>query len=197
MPHPTPDGAPADGIATTAAGSPSDWVRRHLPGVAPGGSVLDVACGRGRHLCLAHALGHVVTGVDRTLDGVAHLAGKPGIELVAADLEGGGPWPFAGRTFDAVVVTNYLWRPLFPALRATVSRTGLLIYETFARGHERHGSPRNPDFLLRPGELLAAVAPDLVPVAYEHVALAEPERLVARIVAVGPDHKWLIDPPRA
>lgn len=178
-------------------GAPSAWVERYMADMRPGGSVLDVACGGGRHLRLARRLGLRVTGVDKTLRGVTDLAGDPLVTLVEADLENGAPWPFAGRVFDAVVVTNYLWRPLFPWIVASVAPDGILLYETFARGNERFGSPRNPDFLLEAGELIARTTPDLVTVAYEHVTISEPARIVARIVAVGRDHKWLIEPPAA
>ncbi len=163
----------------------------------PGGTVLDVACGGGRHMRLARQLGFTVVGVDRKLDGVADLVGLPGVELIEADLENGRPWPLTGRTFDVVIVTNYLWRPIIPDIVAAVSRRGLLLYETFAQGNERYGSPRNPDFLLAPGELIERTRGSLVTVAYEHTTLAEPARLIARIAAVGADHDWLIDPPPA
>ncbi len=137
-----------------------------------------------------------MTAIDRTLDGVADLAGAPGLTLLEADLETGRPWPFSGRTFDVVVVTNYLWRDIFSDIVATVAPNGLLIYETFASGNERYGSPRNPDFLLAPGELVDRTRAALIPIGYEHVTLPEPPRIVARIAAVGPDHVWLKDPPR-
>lgn len=180
-----------------AQGAPSPWISRFLSASSRGGTLLDLACGRGRHTWLAHALDFEVTAVDRNLDGVADLAGTSGIELVQADLECDAPWPLAGRTFDVVVVTNYLWRPIFSDIVASVARDGLLLYETFAVGNERFGSPRNSDFLLAPGELLDRTRDALVPIAYEHVTLEEPPRLVARIAAVGRDHVWLNDPPRA
>jgi len=203
------DGPPDGHRGGPGAGGPSPWVHyylRHLSPTDPPGTLLDVACGGGRHLRLARSLGYSVTGVDRTLAAVADLDGKPGVELVAADLEHALPaqaWPLAGRRFSVVVVTNYLWRPLLPLLAATVAPGGLLLYETFARGNERYGRPSNPDFLLAPGELLDAVRPWLVPVAYEHVtepapqnsATVGPPRIVQRIAAVSADHKWLIDPP--
>lgn len=161
------------------------------------GTVLDVACGGGRHLRLARQHGFSVVGVDRTCHGVADLDGLPGVELIEANLEDGRSWPLADRTFDVVIVTNYLWRPVFPDIVAAVSRSGLLLYETFAQGNERFGSPRNPDFLLAPGELIERTRGSLVTVAYEHSALAEPPRHIARIAAVGADHDWLIDPPPA
>lgn len=142
----------------------SPWIRRFAPRVRPGGPVLDLACGGGRHARLFLGLGHPVTALDRDLSGVADLAAS---ERVAADLEDGSPWPLAGRAFAAVVVTNYLHRPLFPCLIAALEPGGLLLYETFALGQERFGRPKNPEFLLRPGELLAACA-GLAVVAYEH-----------------------------
>jgi SAM-dependent methyltransferase len=151
----------------------------------PAGPVLDLACGGGRHVRHFRALGHLVTGVDRTLDGVADLAGADGVELIAADLEAGAPWPLGARRFAAVVVTNYLWRPLFPALVAAVDPAGWLIYETFAQGNERFGRPRNPDFLLAPGELLGAVRDQLTVVAYEHGRVERPApAMIQRIAAV-------------
>ena len=139
--------------------APSDWVVRWAPLLRPGGSVLDVACGQGRHVRWLAARGHAVTGIDRS---EAALAGVAGVaETILADIEN-APWPLlqAGqpRQFDAVVVTNYLWRPLLPTLAASVAPGGLLIYETFANGNESVGRPTNPDFLLRPGELLSSFA---------------------------------------
>lgn len=174
---------------------PSAWVKRFIAGVAAGGEVLDLACGGGRHLRLAQALGHPVVGVDRDLEGVGDLAGRPGVELVTADLERPGPWPLAGRSFAGVIVTNYLWRPILAAIVGTVSADGLLIYETFASGNERFGKPSNPDFLLEPGELVEAVAGKLTVIAYEHATAGDPRRVVARIAAVGPSHPWRREPP--
>jgi SAM-dependent methyltransferase len=172
----------------------SSWVAR-FDAALPPGPVLDLACGGGRHLRHFHARGHPVTGVDRDLTGVADLAGVAGVELIAADLEAAGaPWPLGDRRFAAVVVTNYLWRPLLGAIVAAVAPDGWLIYETFARGNERYGKPRNPDFLLRPGELLAAVAGDLAVVAYEHGTLTRPgPAVVQRIAAVRGDVTAVID----
>ena len=154
---------------------PSDWVRRWAARVPPGGTVLDVACGSGRQVRWLAAQGFRVTGVDRDAAALAPL--RETAEVVVADIEA-GPWPFAGRRFDAVVVTTYLWRPLLPAI--VESTAGLLIYETFMQGHE--GKPSNPQFLLRPGELLAACAP-LQPVAFEQGRLEAPARTVQRLAA--------------
>jgi SAM-dependent methyltransferase len=136
-----------------AVATPSAWVLRWAPLVGKGGAVLDVACGGGRHACFFAGLGHPVDAVDRDAAAITALAGQPGITALCADIEG-GPWPYAGRSYAAVVVTNYLHRPLFPLLLAALAPGGVLIYETFAAGNEAHGRPANPDFLLRPRELL-------------------------------------------
>ena len=148
--------------------------------VAAGGTVLDVAAGGGRHARFLAARGHAVTAVDRDEAAMRELAGVA--ETLAADLES-APWPLAGRSFDAVVVTNYLWRPLWPSLLAALAPGGVLIYETFASGNETVGRPARPDFLLAPGELLS-VAAGLRIVAYEDGFLSAPDRFVQRIVAV-------------
>lgn len=164
---------------------PSGWVRRFAARMPQGGSVLDVACGAGRHSRFFLARGCRVTAVDRDVSKVGDLEGKPGFELIEADLEDGSPWPFAGRRFDAVVVTNYLHRPLLPTLVDSVAPGGVLIYETFAEGNERLGRPTNPDHLLKPGELLEAVRGELEVVAYEMIEIREPiAAVVQRICAV-------------
>lgn len=163
--------------------APSDWIRRWTHLVRPGGTVLDVACGMGRHLRWFHDRNHVVTVVDQAqeaIDSISNLG-----EAICADIEN-GPWPLAGRQFDAVVVTNYLWRPLLPTIAQSVAPGGVLLYETFAIGNETVGKPSNPDFLLRPGELLGACA-GLRIVAYEDGFLGAPERFVQRIAAVRVD----------
>jgi SAM-dependent methyltransferase len=142
--------------------------------------VLDVASGSGRHLRWFASRGHGVTGVDR--DEEAVLATALLGEVVQADIEN-GPWPFAGRTFDAVVVTNYLWRPLLPTILESVAKGGVLLYETFAAGNESVGRPSRPDFLLQPGELLQLCA-GLHVIAYEDGFLDAPARFVQRIAAV-------------
>jgi SAM-dependent methyltransferase len=159
----------------------SPWVRRWAPLLRPGSRVLDVACGGGRHARLFAAAGHAVTALDRDAAALATLATVPGITTCRADIEG-GPWPCPGAVFDAVVVTNYLYRPLFPALLSAVAPGGLLIYETFAVGNERYGRPSNPDFLLRPGELIERLHPSLEIVAYEAGLVAEPKSAVLQRV---------------
>lgn len=158
---------------------PSTWITRFGSRVPPGAPVLDLACGKGRHGRWFVERGHPVTFVDRDVSGVADLAGVA--TLVEADLEA-GPWPLTSR-FGAVVVTNYLWRPLLPAIVAAVAPEGWLLYETFAVGNARFGRPKNPDYLLRPGELLHAAA-GLRVVAYEDDEVVVPRpAMIQRIAA--------------
>ncbi len=160
--------------------APSAWVQRWSHLVAPGGSVLDVACGHGRHLRWFAQRGHPVAGVDRSPEAIAAVAGLG--EILLADIEN-DPWPYAGRRFSAVVVTNYLWRPLLSTIVTCVAPGGVLLYETFAAGNATVGKPSRPDFLLQPGELLDACQ-GLHIVAYEDGFLATPARFVQRIAAV-------------
>lgn len=158
---------------------PSAWVARFAPLVPPGGAVLDLACGSGRHARLFLDLGHPVTALDKD---IAQAVLAQGAEMVAADLEDGSPWPLPGRRFAGIVVTNYLWRPLFPAILDALAPGGVLIHETFALGNEAFGRPRNPDFLLQRGELLRACA-GLSVVAYED-GIVEDRAVIQRICAV-------------
>ena len=156
-------------------GPPSAWVLRFADTLHPSGNVLDLACGSGRHSLYLLERGHPVTACDIDIEGVTVLAEMPGLELIEADLENAA-WPFADRKFSAIVVTNYLHRPLFPHILAALAPGGVLIYETFAAGNERFGRPRNPDFLLRRGELLSGVLGGLTIIAYEDMEISEPRR---------------------
>ena len=185
---------PAHSMATA-----SPWVQRWSHLVPAGASVLDVACGSGRHVRWFAQRGARVTGVDRDAAATAPLTEIA--EIVVADIET-GPWPFAARRFDAVVVTNYLWRERLPDVVASVAPGGVLIYETFAAGNETVGKPSNPKFLLEPGELLRAAA-TLRVVAFEDGFEAAPERFVQRIVAVRESllqsplpRRWLLVPAK-
>lgn len=160
--------------------APSPWVCRWAHLVRPGGRVLDVACGSGRHVRWLAQQGFDVTGLDRDAAALAPLQGLADVQV--ADLEG-APWPLPDARFDAVVVTNYLWRALWPQLLGALAEGGVLIYETFADGHQSVGKPSRPDFLLRQGELLD-VARGLRIVAYEDGFIDAPPRYVQRIVAV-------------
>lgn len=181
--------APGAGGAHGAIAEPSRWVRRWAHLVAPGGAVLDVASGSGRHARFFAGRGHPVTALDRDAAALATMQGaqgiETGIETLECDLEG-APWPLAAeRRFAAVVVTNYLHRPLMPRLIDALAPGGVLIYETFAQGNETVGKPSNPAFLLAPGELLAVCTPALRVIAYQDGFLPQPrEAFVQRICAV-------------
>lgn len=165
--------------------APADAITRWAALVPVGGTVLDVAAGGGRHARWFAHRGHPVLAVDRDVTALRERA-APGVTAHEADLED-GPWPWPDRTFAAVLVVNYLWRPLLPRLVASVAPGGALLYETFAVGNERFGRPRNPDFLLRPGELLEAVRGDLAVREYGHGAVGDPPTAVRqRLCAVRP-----------
>jgi SAM-dependent methyltransferase len=170
----------------------SGWIARWSHLVPAGGTVLDVACGSGRHMRWFADRGIATVGVDRSSDALASACAFG--RTVLADIES-GPWPFAGESFNAVVVTNYLWRARLPDIVAALAPGGVLLYETFAQGNETVGKPSRPDFLLAPGELLDACA-GLRIVAYEDGFLADPERFVQRIAAVRPKLETAGPPPR-
>jgi len=155
----------------------SAWVVRWAPLISRG-PVLDVACGNGRHSRFFIDRKLAVTAIDRELQDI------PGARFLQADLENGNPWPLPGEQFQAIVVTNYLHRPLFGALRAALAPGGVLLYETFMLGNERFGRPSNPQFLLRPGELLQAFA-GLTVQGFEEGEVASPKpAMIQRLCAV-------------
>ncbi len=163
---------------------PSPWVT-HWGAQISTGPVLDLACGGGRHARWFAARGLPVVAVDRQrLDagGADDLGALPGIEFIQADLEDGSPWPLGERRFTAIVVANYLHRPLFPRIAAALDPGGLLIYETFMAGNERFGRPTNPEFLLQPGELREAF-PGLTVLAFEEGAVSSPKPAMVQRVA--------------
>ena len=180
----SPATSPDQGLAV------SPWVARWLRLATTESSVLDVACGSGRHTRLAAGQGHRVVALDRNVDALAGIEDVSGVIVLRADIEA-DKWPLIGQKFDVVVVTNYLHRPLFPELLQSVSETGLLIYETFARGNERFGRPSNPAFLLDPGELYDRVHASLRVLGYEDLYIETPKpAMVQRICACGSRFHW-------
>jgi SAM-dependent methyltransferase len=165
-----------------SSAAPSVWVKRFLPLIKPGGLVLDLAAGTGRHVRLLRDCGFAVCAVDRDTTALMAFAG-PCCAVRRIDLETDDRWQL-GDGYDGIVVTNYLHRPLLPAIARALAPGGVLIYETFARGNERFGRPRNPDFLLRPGELLEAFTA-LTAVAFEQGEVSVPRpAVIQRLAAV-------------
>jgi SAM-dependent methyltransferase len=155
-------------------------VRRFAPLIRPEGHVLDLAAGDGRHTKLLLDMGFRVTAVDRNIERLQPLGG-PHCTVEEIDLENGAAWPL-GAGHDGIVVTNYLYRPLFPMLAEALAPGGLVIYETFASGNERFGRPSNRDFLLRPGELLEAFG-GLTVIAFEQGEVTVPRPAVLQRIA--------------
>ena len=175
----------------------SSWVRRHADRIAPASNLLDLACGNGRHARYLANLGHRITLIDHDLSGVIDLVDDDRFELIEHDLEH-SPWPLTGRSFGGIVVTNYRHPPLYPDLIAALCDHGTLIYDTFAIGNERFGHPRNPAYLLKPGELLDAFAPKLHIVAYDHGYVDAPkpairQRLCACLLTSGKACKTVLE----
>jgi len=179
--------------------APSPWIQRWSHLLPTNGTVLDLACGYGRHVRWFAARGHPVVALDRNqqaLDTLADLRAEGQVTTVLADVESDA-WPLmvngAPRRFDAVIVTNYLWRPLLATIVDSVAPGGVLLYETFAHGNASVGKPSRPDFLLQAGELLQACA-KLRVVAFEDGFCEQPDRFVQRIAALrvpldtGSDH---------
>jgi len=170
--------------------TPSAWVRRFAPLVAAGSSVLDLACGAGRHARFFAALGCRVLAIDNDAAALATLDGVEGVRTRREDLEQ-GRWPLGDERFDAIVVTNYLHRPHFPHLLAALAPDGVLIHETFAEGNARFGKPSRPEFLLRPDELLHTFGSALRVVAFEQGEIELPApAVVQRICGVGRARRW-------
>jgi len=170
--------------------APSTWIVRFAALIPPGARVLDLACGRGRHSRFFAARLCDVVAVDRDAQALAALAGVPRLTTIAADLEG-GPWPLSGQRFDAIVVANYLHRPLMSRVLDALENEGVLLYETFAAGNEVYGRPSNPDHLLAADELLSLLRERLTIVAFEQgqVGGARPA-VMQRIAAVGRGRRW-------
>lgn len=176
-------------MAPHTSAEPSAWVRR-WHGLL-GAEALDLACGQGRHSLWLARQGCRVTAVDRDGPALAALARQAQayglaerVRTVEADIEN-SPWPLSGQAFDAVIVTHYLWRPLWSHILASVRAGGVLVYETFAAGNASVGKPSRPDFLLRPGELLRVCEGWRI-VAYEDGFLSAPDRYIQRIAAQRP-----------
>ena len=156
---------------------PSQWVVENIPYIRRTGHVLDLACGSGRHTRLLLTRGFRVTAVDIDVSGIEDLSTNPDCRIVQADLESGHKWPLSA-SFDAIIVTHYLHRPLFPHLVASLSKGGILIYHTFMVGNEVFHKPSNPKFLLRDNELKDVFGEDLTVLKFWQGQVESPKTAV-------------------
>lgn len=154
----------------------SEWVRRYYRQFPKNGFILDLAGGTGRHARFLSQKGFKILLVDNQISKAKDLQNVEGIKLVECDLEDGNSLPFPASTFQGIVVTNYLYRPIFPQLLCLLEVGGILIYETFAVGHEKYGRPTNPDYLLKSGELINLVSPQMRVIAYEEHSITRPTK---------------------
>ena len=166
---------------------PSAWFVSHAHLVPAGATLLDVACGYGRHAKYFAERGARVTAVDRDAAALASFADVSNITAELRDLENDA-WPYGADSFDAVIVCNYLWRPTLATLLDCIRPGGVLLYETFMDGNEKFGKPSRPDFLLRSDELIAHVSRDFEIVEFaqgpEHTADGEICAMKQKIAAV-------------
>lgn len=165
----------------------SPWIAKYAHLFPPRGVVLDVACGAGRHSVYLREMGHHMIAVDIDT-GRFEARGMHGdIALIEADLEGDG-WPFRAASFAGIVVVNYLWRPLFPEIIAALKPGGVLLYDTFMQGNEKFGRPRNPDFLLAPGEFARVFGRSLEIIDAFEGDVAEPAPACRQMIAARKPH---------
>ena len=153
---------------------PSEWVKNHIKIIPNSGTVLDLACGTGRHTRLLLETGRRVFALDCNISQLEDLRENDSVTIIKHDLETANSWPFSPQTFDGIVVTNYLYRPLYPRIIDALAVNGVLIYQTFAVGNEKYGRPRNPDFLLKEDELLETFGTQLEVVNYSHGYIQKP-----------------------
>ena len=164
--------------------NPAGFVQKHSTLIPKSGRVLDLACGNGRHTRYLLQQGFSVLALDKDVSGLADLAGEPNLEIIEADLEGGGDIPLKGQTFSGIVVVNYLYRPLFSDLVAALAEGGVLIYQTFMVGNEEFGRPHNPDFLLQENELLDVFGGELNVLDFEQGFVERPSPAVVQKICV-------------
>jgi len=158
---------------------PDSWLTENSHYLRPKSHVLDLACGSGRNTSFLLSLGFQVTCIDIDIRGMSELEKRTGCTVIQADLENDNPWPLNG-TFDAIVVINYLYRPLFSHLIESLAEGGILIYKTFMEGNEKFGRPSNPDFLLKKNELIDAFGKELRVLSFDQ-GYEEPAAMTQRI----------------
>ena len=163
------------------------------------GGVLDLACGRGRNglFLVRHNVPVIFADnneahlqfIQAALEDASPIAAQSECWLVDFEVDRGeGRNPLAGKVFDAVMVFNYLHRPLFPAIKEAIRPGGLIVYETFNQQQKQFGRPSNPDYLLQAGELRQVFD------GWEIISdfdgeVSEPERAISRLIARKPAEK--------
>ncbi len=176
-------------------GPPSAHLLAELPRLreaAALGPLLDLACGRGCNALAAAGAGLRVAGIDRDPEALAALRAaarerRAALSAVRADLEAGLGIPVRPGSCGGILVFRFLFRPLAPAIEAALAPGGILLYETFTIEQRslRHG-PRNPAFLLEPGELRALFRGLQVLHFSEGVTAAPRPEALARLTARRP-----------
>ncbi len=161
----------------------SEWVKRFYSQIPKNGLILDLAGGSGRHTRFLAQKGFKLILLDNQIAKAKHLQNVENIELMEYNVEGGSSLPFLTSSFKGIVVTNYLYRPIFPQLICLLDDGGVLIYETFAVGHEKYGRPTNPDFLLKSGELISRISPQMRIIAYEERLITWPAKAYVQRIA--------------
>ena len=170
----------------TTSIEPSSWLQRHSSLIPHSGPILDIAAGSGRHTQYLLEKGHTVVSIDKDISRLARIKSSH-LSIARVDLEAPKPWPFKNSAFAAIIVTNYLHRPLFPLIINALAVGGVLVYETFANGNEKFGKPTNPNYLLKAGELIQLTLEHLHILAYEDLTVDQPRPAqIQRIVASRP-----------
>jgi 2-polyprenyl-3-methyl-5-hydroxy-6-metoxy-1,4-benzoquinol methylase len=121
-----------------------------------GGTALDIAMGMGQNAIFLASHGYKVTGIDRSSSAVSlsrENAEKKAVSLrtVEADILTYG---IRENYFDVILNFYFLERSLIQKIKKGLKKNGLVFFETYTTDQSRFGGPKNPDFLLKPNELL-------------------------------------------
>ncbi len=119
--------------------------------------VLDLACGQGRNGLLLEKQGVSLSYLDKNIQSLKWVKkmSVKGANFICADLESDPPYELGKEVYDGILVFRYLHRPLFANIKKALKVNGIIVYETFTYEQATLGRPKNPDFLLQDGELLA------------------------------------------
>lgn len=121
----------------------------------PRGKALDIACGEGRNALFLEKNGYDVDAIDISSvaieRGAKEAEEEVRINFIQADLEG---YQIPIETYDLIINFNYLQRSLVPAIKRGLKKGGVVVFETYTLEQQAIGHPKNPEFLLKPNELL-------------------------------------------